>query len=145
MRPAVARHDPEFYFGKTELCVLRGQPDRAGERRFAASAESKSVDCGDDGLAEILNEGHQRLSAPCFLLGLNGCIGCYFIDVRACDECFVACAGQNNAIHLGIFACVFEGGLQVRDGSLVQRIEHLRAVERDVCDAGLLLIKNGLE
>ena len=40
---------------------------------------------------------------------------------------------------------LLEGGPQLRDGFLIQCIKYLRPVERDVCDAGLLLIKNGFE
>ena len=136
---------PSFTSGNPNFAFSGGDADGAGERCFATSAQSKSVDSGDDRLAEIFNEIHHILPAPRFRLGLNRRIGGYLIDIRAGDEGFVAGAGQDNAVDFFVVPCALEGGPQVRNGRFVECVEHLRTVERDVRDPALLFVKNRFE
>ncbi len=60
---AVAGDQAKLDFRLTHFCVLTGDAESAGEGEFAAAAESKSVDAGDNGLAAGFNGAQDSLSA----------------------------------------------------------------------------------
>jgi len=63
-------------------------------------------------------------------------------DIGAGDESLVASAGENDTAHRGVVAGILECGAQIGPGRRVQRIEHLRTIERHVGDAASLLVQN---
>ncbi len=90
LRAAKTGDDAELDFRLTEPGILRGQPQGAGQRDFAAAAEGEAVDGRNDGLAEVLDEIEHRLSFAGELGGLDGRDGGNLRDVGAGDECAVA-------------------------------------------------------
>src|SRR4029077_1254195 len=57
LRSAAARNDGEVDLGQTELRVLRGDPDIAGEGEFEAAPQREASDGRDDGLRTALHLG----------------------------------------------------------------------------------------
>jgi hypothetical protein len=56
------------------------------------------------------------------------------VDVGARDERLLACAGQNDRPHAWVIAERREGLVDISYGQLVQRVQYLRAVDRDPRD-----------
>src|SRR5439155_19624709 len=87
---AAARDDSQFHFGLTELCVLRGNSNRASHRGFATATKRKAVYRGDHRLAEILDKIENALPERARLLGFDCGDLRELVNVGACDECFIA-------------------------------------------------------
>src|SRR5438309_615662 len=64
---------------------------------------------------------------------------------RARDERFVTRSGDDDAAHRGVIARVLERRPQVLPRSLIQRVQHLGAIERHIGDPFLLLVQDVLE
>src|SRR5262249_25087351 len=53
-------------------------------------------------------------------------------DIGAGDERLVPRSGENDAAHRGVIPRILEGRAQILPGGRVERVEHLRTVERHV-------------
>src|SRR6516165_4150626 len=108
-----------------------GRDDQiAGERQLETAAEGDAVDCGDERLVEVeaLDEAGITILrvAAGDVLRLRG-----RFEIAARAE--RALAGTSHHAHSlpGVRRERIEGALQLRMHRLVQRVQHLRAVERD--------------
>jgi hypothetical protein len=113
---------PSFTSRQAELRTVRCQPDRAGKGRFAAAAECETVHGRNYRLAQILDQVHEIVTAPSFLLGLDWSIGRNFVDVGAGDESLVARARKYDSLYFGVIPGVFETRSQVGNSSLLSAL-----------------------
>jgi hypothetical protein len=142
LRSAAAGKESEGDFGLAELRGVDRDPDRASHRGLATAAERKAVDCGDHGLAEILDEIEDLLPEPAGLLRLEGRDVRELADVGAGDERLVAGARQDDAAHGNVVARRLEGCPQILPRRRVQRVEHLGPIDGHIRDVAFFLVED---
>ncbi len=145
LRAAAAGKESELHLGLAELGVFRRDANGAGHRRLAAAAERETIDGGDHRLAEIFHELEHALPETARFLGFDRRHMRQFADIRACDEGFVASAGENDAAYGGIVPGILERHTQILPGRRIQRVHHPGAIERHISDTALFLTQNILE
>src|SRR5205823_10962420 len=107
---ATAGNHSQFHFGLTELCVLRGDSNRACHRGFATATKRETIHRCDHRLAEIFDKIENALPKRARLLSFDCGDLRELVDVGACDECFIAGSSQDDAAHGGVILCILECG-----------------------------------
>ena len=103
--------------------------------------KAKPLTAAMTGLPRFSMSCGEALPVSRLVLGLGRGVVGHFADVRAGGERLVAGAGQDHAAHRGIVTGILEDLAQLRDGGLVEGVEHLRPVERHIRDRSLFLVQ----
>src|SRR5260221_7408563 len=134
---AGAGHDAEVDRGLAELCIVSSDDDIAHQRQLVATAEGVARDRGDHRLADtaqVLPVARDVVRH----VGVHVAEVLHRGDVRPGSECFLVAGDEDRADALiGIVGIQRLRQLLHQLG--VERVELLRAVERDDADAALLL------
>src|SRR4029450_11581428 len=107
--PTPTRNESQGDLGLAELRALDGDPDRAGHRGLAATAQGKAVEGRTHRLAKILDEIEHLLPEAAGLFGLETRKMRELADVGAGDERLVAGARQDDAPGSRLMARIREG------------------------------------
>ena len=128
MRAADAGGDAEVDLGLAELRLLGGDNEVAQHGQFAAAAQGKAVDRGDDRLPEpgdaVVAEGEEIARVH---LGIG--LVRHLLDVGAGGEGLVARAGQDQAADAVIVLDRIEEVRQVPEQGRVEGIQRLGPVQ----------------
>ena len=135
LRATIAGNQAELDFRLTHFCVLTGDAEGAGEREFAAAAESKTVDAGDDGFAAGFNGAQDSLSAQGEIAAFDTVDLGKFLNVGAGGKGFFAGTGEDGHANGIVRLDGVDDGLQFAQGSSVERVQNFRPVESEECNA----------
>src|SRR5712691_2464360 len=120
LRSAAARNESQGDLGLAELRGVHREPDGAGHRGLAATAERKAVDGRDHRLAEIFDQIEHLLSEPARLLRFERRDPRKLADVCAGDERLVAGARQDDAAYCTVVPRILERRSQILPGRRIQ-------------------------
>jgi hypothetical protein len=80
-----------------------------------------------------------------FCSASTGVSGRDLVDIGAGDECLLTGPGNDGATDFRIVFGVLECRAQIGECSLIEGVEDLGTIHRDVREPALLLVKNGFE
>ena len=141
LRTAVTRDNAELHFRLAELRAAAGQSNGACLRQFSAASECESIDGRDRGLAQCFEIMEHALSEERGLASAHRRLLRQFVDVRAGHKRFFARPGEDERAHAGIRAGFAQDHIQLLHGAPVQRIQKLRAIERDAPNLVVILVQ----
>src|SRR6185436_6802093 len=116
---------------------VRGNAEGARHRQLASAAERKSVDGGDDRLAERFDQIEHALARERAPPGAVGRVLRQLVDVGASDKRLLTGAGENYAMDLIVVLKGNEGLAKLVERPRVQRVEALRPLDRENGNAWL--------
>ncbi len=133
---AEARDDPQGHFGKSELGVLGGVDEVAGQRQFQPAAQCVTVDRCDHRLGHLLDEQHDALPLEREPVPFEGGHGGHFLDVGPGDKGLLPGPGDDDHLRRGVLLDLVQGALQLgQSTSLFRALRLRRTVDRDAGDA----------
>src|ERR1700733_10448543 len=145
LRPAIAGNDPEPDFRLAELRVFRGDTNGAGHRCFTTASQGEAIHGCNYRLAKCLDEKEGLLA----FLGELTCFltvdGRKLSDIGTSNERLLSSSGQNDASDCGILLRRMKRSVEFFNGPPVERIHHLWAIQGDVTDRSLDLIRDVFE
>src|SRR6202167_286244 len=106
LRASVPWHDAKLYFWLAEFRALGGDSDGACHRHLASAAQGKTVYCGDDRFAQILDEVGQRLSPTSRRFCFYNCVVGDLRNVGARSKRLLTGAGEDDPTDRRIFTPV---------------------------------------
>ena len=141
------RTAPAFGFGQAQPRVVGRNTDVARQRQFQSAAIGVAIDRGDHRLHGFehhlehiaFRPGHGCDMAPA---GTPGLI--VALEITAGTKRFVARAGDDYHPYIRVKRCVGEGLHQPLAHRIVHRVACFGTVQRDVTDAILNGVKNGI-
>src|SRR5688572_25486789 len=139
LRAAVPRDDAQTHLGQAHLRAGARRAQRAGERELEAAAQREAVEAGDRGLAHALQAREDLLAEGGQVLRLERLHLRQLVDVGAGHEGLVAGAGHDQAAHGRVGLELVEGGRELAQRALVERVEHLGSIDRDGRDLTVAL------
>ena len=131
LRAGETGREAELDLGLAELRGVGRQPHRARHRELASAAQGETVDRGDHGLAQLLDHVEHALPEFGVRLGRVRRQRGQFVDVRPGHERLLAGAGQDDDAYGRVGPQRAECLAQFRQRGGVERVEHLRPVDRD--------------
>ncbi len=131
LRAAGARHDAEIDLGLAEGGIVRGEDDVAGHGKLAAAAKRIAGNRGDDRLAAMADAVERRDEIAA--IGLDEGLLVHLLDVDAGGKGLLI-TGDDDAADPGIGLEPVERAVEFADEERVQRVQRMRAVERDQPD-----------
>ena len=134
---AEAGGDAQAHLRLSELGLFAGQTNVTGHGQLTAAAQGKAVDCGDDGLGEVLQLQKDLVAIAAEFLGLNGSKVLHLADVGPSHK-GTARAGEDDHQHLVVGLHRIQGGVQIPQDLLVQGVERLGAVHGQYSDGSAL-------
>ena len=134
---AEAGGDAQAHLRLSELGLFAGQTNVTGHGQLTAAAQGKAVDCGDDGLGEVLQLQKDLVAIAAEFLGLNGSEVLHLADVGPSHK-GTARAGEDDHQHLVVGLHRIQGGVQIPQDLLIQGVQGLRAVHGQHPDGAAL-------
>jgi hypothetical protein len=132
---AVAGDQAKLDFGETQASLIAGDPEGTSEGKFAAAAESDTVNSGDNGFAGVLEQRfdeREDMLAPLRDgeagegVGFGECA-----NVGARCEGTITGAGKHDDAENGVYGKRGEGMLELVEHLGVEGVKDLRPVEGD--------------
>ena len=96
LRASITGNDAQLHLRLAEARVVGSHAQSAGHGQFAASAEGKSLNAGDDRLAERLNAAQNGLAAQGEDLAFFRLGGGEFANIGARGESAASCPGEQD-------------------------------------------------
>src|SRR3984957_8997101 len=134
LRAAETRQQAEFCFRLADFCILARDAHCAAERKLAASSEREAVDCCNGRLAHGFEAMEHAIAEDGEFFTCHRSARGELVDVCSGDECFFAGAGENAYADRIIALDGGEAIVKFFDRFAIERVEHVRAIERDAGD-----------
>src|SRR5262249_48236260 len=109
----------------------RGVAKVAGERELTAPAEGETVDGRDRRLGHLFEEAAALVAEFPPRPRLRDRHRLHLLDVRACGEGTIARAGEHNRSSFLVLCQLSQAVAQLAEQFPVERVQRLRAVQRD--------------
>ena len=117
----------------TEHCVVRAKAEVAGERQFAAAAQSVSADSRDHRDWEIADPAHDRIAEAAQFLRFTAAQLLHLPDIRTGSKGKPSCAPEDQATDLFKINLV-KRRIKIRQHLSVDRIERFLTVNDQIGD-----------
>jgi len=142
---AEAGDQSKAHLGLPEGRVLGREDEVARHRQLTPAAEREPVHGGDHRLWDRLDVGRQALPEAREVLRLLLIHRLHLGDVGARDERAVTGAGEDHHARFAVVPELEEGPMQFRKRLTIQRVAHLRPIDRQRDDEVLALVEEVLE